>query len=261
MQEFKGFANSLADEAGKIVRQHFRTHFKVESKGDASPVTLADRGVEKKLREMIEETYPEDGIFGEEFGIKESRNGRTWVIDPIDGTKSFAIGRATFGTLIALCENSVPVLGIIDQPIMKERWVGIKGHKTAYSNAHLGPDFQDRPIKTATCPALDMARVCSTTPAMFDDLPPIYKRFEKHCKFVAWGGDCYAYALLATGFADVVVEADLSPYDFLALVPIIEGAGGKITDWNGKNLTLESEGKVIALGDPALWPEVQKLLA
>lgn len=251
MNEISAFANSLADEAGKIVRQYFRTAFDVERKDDESPVTIADREIEKKLREMIEDAYPEDGILGEEFGTKESKNGRTWVVDPIDGTKSFVMGRATFGTLIALCENGVPVLGIIDQPILKERWVGITGETTK---------FNGKPVTTRSCKRLQDARICSTTPAMFSETGPVYENFETGCK-LAWGGDCYMYGLIANGFMDMALEASLSPYDFAALIPIVKGAGGHITDWEGNELTLKSDGRVIALGDPALWPEVQKLLS
>ncbi len=251
MQEFRQLANRLADEAGQIVRQHFRTAFDVESKADASPVTIADRAVEKRLREIIEKERPEDGIFGEEFGIKKSQNGLTWVLDPIDGTKSFVIGRPTFGTLIALCEDNAPVLGIIDQPILKERWLGAKGSPTVFNGA---------PVKTRSCKKLSQACVSSTTPAMFSKTGPVYEKFEHGAKMMSWGADCYAYGLLANGYCDIVVEANLSPYDFAALVPVIEGAGGKICDWRGNPLTLQSEGNVIALGDPALWGEVSKIL-
>ena len=250
MQEFITLANSLADEAGKIVRQYFRTPFDVETKGDTSPVTIADRAVEEKLRSMIEAAYPEDGILGEEFGAKKGKNGRTWVIDPIDGTKSFVMGRPTFGTLIALCEDGVPVLGVIDQPILRERWIGVEGQSTT---------FNDQPIKTRPCKTLKDARICSTTPAMFKNTGPVYENFETGCK-LAWGGDCYMYGLLASGHLDMGLEASLSPYDFAALVPIVKGAGGHISDWDGNSLTIESDGRVIALGDPALWPEVRKLL-
>jgi fructose-1,6-bisphosphatase/inositol monophosphatase family enzyme len=163
MQEFRELANRLADEAGQIVRQYFRTPFDVESKADSSPVTLADRAVEKRLRDIIEKERPQDGIFGEEYGIKPSQNGLTWVLDPIDGTKSFVIGRPTFGTLIALCEDDKPVLGIIDQPILKERWLGAKGEQTLFNGAA---------VKTRPCTSLAQACVSSTTPAMFSKNRP-----------------------------------------------------------------------------------------
>lgn len=251
MQELIDLSHRLADAAGEIARQYFRQAFDVISKDDESPVTIADRNIEQRLREIIEKKRPEDGIFGEEFGKKESRNGLTWVIDPIDGTKSFVIGRPTFGTLIALCEGDVPLLGIIDQPISKERWSGATGQKTL---------FNGRAIKTRLCKNLKDACMASTTPAMFSKTGPVYERFEKRTKMMAWGGDCYMYGLLASGFMDICLEASLSPYDFAALVPIVEGAGGKICDWEGRPLTLKSDGRVIALGDAGLWDDVSRLL-
>jgi inositol-phosphate phosphatase/L-galactose 1-phosphate phosphatase/histidinol-phosphatase len=249
MQEFVPFAKSLADAAGEIVRAHFRTPFEVISKGDESPVTIADRGVEHRLREMIEAQRPEDGIFGEEFGKKASQNGLTWIIDPIDGTKSFVMGRPTFGTLIALWEGDTPLLGIIDQPILRERWIGADGVTT----------FNDKPVKTRSCKDLKSACSASTTPAMFKN-DKIWKPFDKQTKMMAWGGDCYMYGLLASGFLDICVEASLKTYDYAALVPIVQNAGGWIADHVGNPLKLESDGTVIALGDEGLWPQVQLLL-
>ena len=260
MQEFTALANYLADEAGKIIRQYFRQPFEVISKADESPVTIADRAVEKRMREIIEEKRPIDGIYGEEFGIKESKNGLTWVLDPIDGTKSFVIGRPTFGTLIALCENDVPRLGVIDQAISQERWVGVSGQQTL---------FNGKPVKTRPCKNLEDACAGSTTPAMFSKTGRIYERFDKACnskewggaaKMLAWGGDCYMYGLLASGFMDVCFEASLSPYDLCALVPVVEGAGGFMSDWDGKPLTIKSDGKVIAVGNAALKDQVLKIL-
>lgn len=251
MQEFTALANTLANAAGKVVRQYFRQGFETVTKDDASPVTVADRNIELRLREIIERERPQDGILGEEFGSKESRNGLTWVIDPIDGTKSFVIGRPTFGTLIALCEDGVPVLGVIEQAIQKERWIGAKNLPTT---------FNGKTVRTRKCPSLKEACCGSTTPAMFEGLPPVYERFDRKSKMMAWGGDCYMYGLMACGFMDVAVEASLSPYDFCALVPVIEGAGGKITDWEGKPLTLNSGKTVVAVGDPGLWEEVSSLL-
>jgi inositol-phosphate phosphatase / L-galactose 1-phosphate phosphatase / histidinol-phosphatase len=252
MQEFEALANRLADEAGKIARAHFRQPFEVISKADTSPVTVADRDIEKKLREIIESARPDDGIFGEEFGIKGSKNGLTWVLDPIDGTKSFVIGRPTFGTLIALCEKDVPVLGVIDQPISNERWIGVRGQKTT---------FNGQQVKTRPCKNLKDACAASTTPAMFSKTGPVYEKIEKEVKMLAWGGDCYMYGLLASGHMDVCAEASLSPYDFAALVPVVEGAGGVMSDWSGKKLTLKSDGKVIAVGDAGLKDKILKLLA
>jgi len=247
MQEFSALANRLADAAGEIIRGYFRQSFDVETKGDKSPVTIADRKVEERMRDILESMRPQDGIHGEEFGIKKSESGLTWVLDPIDGTKSFVIGRPTFGTLIALCDGNTPELGIIDQAILKERWIGIEGQTT----------FNGKVVKTTSCPSVDTARIGSTTPAMFGD-NPVYKNFNEGRFF--WGGDCYQYGLMANGFVDIILEASMQPYDYAALVPIIKNAGGHISDFSGNDLTLESDGTVVALGDPTLWPQVQKLL-
>ena len=249
MQEFVPFAKSLADAAGEIVRTHFRTPFEVISKGDESPVTIADRDVEQRLREIIEAQRPEDGIFGEEFGKKPSKNGLSWIIDPIDGTKSFVMGRPTFGTLIALWDGDTPLLGIIDQPILRERWIGADGMTT----------FNDKQVKTRPCKDLKLACSASTTPAMFKD-DTLWKPFDKGTKMMAWGGDCYMYGLLASGFLDICVEDSLKTYDYAALVPVVQNAGGWIADHEGNPLKLESDGNVIALGDKSLWMQVQSLL-
>lgn len=251
MQEFLSLANRLADESGKIIRSHFRQPFEVVAKGDSSPVTIADQGAETRIREILEKERPDDGIFGEEFGIKKSKNGLTWALDPIDGTKSFVIGRPTFGTLIALCEDDVPKLGVIDQPILNERWVGITGRQTL---------FNGKAVKTRPCKNLKGARTGITSPGMFAKTGPVYEHLEKETKMIAWGGDCYMYGLLACGFMDLCVEANLKPYDFAALVPVVEGAGGMMCDWNGKPLTLQSNGKVIALGDATLKDSILKIL-
>lgn len=250
MQEFLTLANGLADLSGEIARKYFRQPFEVISKADESPVTIADRSIEEAIRATIEKARPEDGIYGEEFGIKPSKNGLTWVIDPIDGTKSFVIGRTTFGTLIALCKDDVPVLGIIDQPISKERWTGADGKTTLNGKA----------VNVRPCPDLKCACVGSTTPAMFSKTGPVYEKIEKAAKMLAWGGDCYMYGLLASGNMDVCVEASLSPYDFCALVPVVENAGGIITDWSGNKLTIKSDGKVLAAGDAKVHAEILKLL-
>ncbi len=250
MQEFTDFAKRMADAAGEIIRQHYRQPFEVVSKADESPVTVADRGVEERLRAMIEDARPQDGILGEEFGTKPSASGLTWVIDPIDGTKSFVIGRPTFGTLIALWDGDRPLLGIIDQPILRERWVGSGGVTT----------HNDKPVRTRPCASLKSACSASTTPAMFSETGPVWEAFDKQTKMMAWGGDCYMYGLLASGFMDLCVEANLSPYDFAALVPVVQNAGGRISDYEGRPLTLKSDGRVIALGDPSLWPQVEPLL-
>lgn len=250
MQEFEALAKRLADEAGEIVRPYFRKPMTIEIKGDDSPVTIADRAVEKRMREIIEAERPDDGIYGEEFGIKESKNGLTWVLDPIDGTSSFIIGRPTFGTLIALCEDGVPQLGVINQPILGEQWIG-DGKTTT---------FNGKVVRARPCDNIDRAIVGSTCPAMFKGNESLFQSFDDRCKMI-WGGDCYMYGLMAQGYLDIIFETLLQPYDYCALVPVVKGAGGHISDYAGNDLTLESDGTVVACGDPGLWPDVQKLLA
>ncbi len=249
MQEVLFTASQLADAAGEVIRRHFRTPFDIESKTDETPVTIADRAVEARLREMIEKTFPQDGILGEEYGPKPSQNGRVWVLDPIDGTKSFIAGRPTFGTLIALCENDVPVLGVIDQPIAKERWIGAKGHPTTFNQA---------PVRTRACPTLQHAIAGCTSPRQIPDLWP---HFYEECKAVVWGGDCYAFGSIACGWLDMIVETGLQTYDFAALIPVIENAGGHVCDWEGRPMTLQSKGDIVALGDPALKSAALNLVA
>jgi len=241
-------AEHLADEARQIIRPYFRSDFKVETKSDESPVTIADRAVEKRLREIIDERRPEDGIIGEEYDIKESKNQYEWVFDPIDGTKSFVMGRPTFGTLIALCENGAPILGIIDQPILNERWIGATGLPTT---------FNGKKVRTRACPSLSNARLSCTAP---DQIPRHWEKLKEKSAFFAWGGDCYAYAMLSMGGLDAVIEDLLGTYDYCALPPIIEGAGGWMGDWNGRALTTQSKGNVLAVGDIALKDQLLEIL-
>lgn len=247
MQDFIDLATQLADTAGDIIRPYFRADIDVDHKSDDSPVTVADRKVEERLRQMIEKARPEDGIIGEEFGIKASQNGYDWVIDPIDGTKSFIAGRPTFGTLIALCENEIPILGIIDQPILKERWIGAKGQTTI---------FNGNTVQTRECKNLNEARLISTHPMMVKH----WEELDQQSDFYIWGGDCYSFGLLANGALDVAIESHLGTYDFAALPPIIEGAGGHICDWEGNPLTTQSDGRVLALGDIALKDQILSIL-
>jgi histidinol phosphatase-like enzyme (inositol monophosphatase family) len=249
MQDFIELANELADEAGAIIRPYFRATIDIEIKNDKSPVTIADKAVEQRLREIIEAKRPEDGIIGEELGIKESKNQYDWVLDPIDGTKSFIAGRPIFGTLIALCENGVPILGIIDQPILNERWVGVKEQPTT---------FNGQSVQTRKCSELSNTRLASTDPHYLDN--NLIKTLHDKCDFISWGGDCYSFGLLASGHIDVIIESGMGTYDFAALPPIIEGAGGWMGDWNGNPLTTKSNGNVIAVGDIALKDQILKIV-
>lgn len=244
MDEFISAINQLADISGDVIRKYFRKPITVDDKPDASPVTIADREVEEKIREQIINLFPDHGIFGEEYGKSQMDAEYIWVIDPIDGTKAFITGKPSFGTLIALLKDGYPILGLIDQPITKERWLGASGCNSTLN----GQDIHVR-----SCDSLAKATLYATAPEMFcgDDFTA-FSRLYKSVKLPRYGADCYAYGLLSMGFVDLVVEASLKPYDYSALVPIIEGAGGKITDWQGQKLNLNSDGKVAASGDAAL---------
>ena len=247
-------AERLADAAGAVIRPLFRTALAVEDKDDASPVTQADRAAEAAMRQLIEAEYPRDGIIGEEYGTKPSQTGRSWVLDPIDGTTSFIAGRPIFGTLIALVEEGWPVLGIIDQPVAGERWIGAVGQPTLFHRA---------PVTARRCPELAQAMLATTSPNLFDDDEAV--RFLALAAKVArrrivYGGDCYNYGLIASAHIDLVVEAGLKLHDFAALVPVVEGAGGTMCDWTGEPLNADSAGNVIALGDPARLEDVIEAL-
>jgi inositol-phosphate phosphatase / L-galactose 1-phosphate phosphatase / histidinol-phosphatase len=247
-------AEALADAAGAIIRRHFRQPIAVDEKSDLTPVTIADRAAEAAMRALIEQRFPEHGIIGEEHGSARAEAEHVWVLDPIDGTKSFISGMPLFGTLIALTRRGRPVLGIIDQPILRERWLGAAGRATTLNGA---------PVRTRACAALDRATLFSTAPElMFQGVDAAgFARLRAAVKLVRAGGDCYAYAQLASGFIDLVVEAQLKPYDYCALAPVIAGAGGTITDWQGHALDLAADGRVLACGDPALAAPARALLA
>jgi inositol-phosphate phosphatase / L-galactose 1-phosphate phosphatase / histidinol-phosphatase len=238
-------AEALADAAGPIIRGYFRGKIAVDDKPDATPVTIADREAEAAMRALIEERCPDHGIIGEEHGRTRADADYVWVLDPIDGTKSFISGIPLFGTLIALVHRGRPVIGVIDQPVLRERWIGSAGRPTTFNAA---------PARTRPCATLAQATLFSTAPhAMFAGADAAaFGRLSGSVKLLRTGGDCYAYAQLASGFIDLVVEAGLKPYDYCALAPVIEGAGGIITDWQGGALDLASDGRVIAAGDPAL---------
>ena len=239
-----------ADHALAVIRPLFRGEWAEERKDDRSYVTEADRAAEAAMRALIEEHCPDDGIIGEEYGIRNEGAGRQWVLDPIDGTTSFIAGRPIFGTLIALLQDGWPVLGVIDQPIAGERWVGRIGE---------GTTFNGKPVRTRPCRDLADAVLCTTTPHQFaggdvDAFMGVAKAVAE--RKIIYGGDCYNYGLVASGHVDLVVEANLKLHDFAALVPVVEGAGGTMSDWQGNPLDAESDGRVIALGDPARLEDV-----
>jgi myo-inositol-1(or 4)-monophosphatase len=221
-----------------------------ERKADASPVTRADREAEQAIRTVIRRHFPEHDILGEEFGgaAQEDWQARPncWVIDPLDGTRAFITGRPMFGTLIALLQNGVPVLGLIDQPVTRERWVGLSGQQTRFAGPLGGT------IGTRCCTGLDTAELSCTSPDMLGAERPRWQRLADTVARVTWGGDCYAYGLLALGHIDIVAERDMKLWDYAALVPVVEGAGGMITDWRGGPLRPGSDGTVLAAANAQL---------
>ena len=254
------FANRLADAAGAVIRPYFRKRIEIVDKGATGPkpvfdpVTEADRLSEDAMRKLIRTERPKDGILGEERGHEEGESGLTWILDPIDGTRAFITGRHTWGTLIALHDGYAPVLGIIDQPVLGERFIGHDG------KAEMVTASGRTKLKTRPCGSLSSAVVSTTHPWSYFDRKQ-RKAFENVCaagRMSYFGGDCYGYALLAMGFIDVIAEGRLAPWDVAALIPIIEGAGGIVTDWSGKRFELG--GNVLACGDARVHKEAVKLL-
>ena len=253
LDRFVALAFSLADITRSISMRYFRSEFVTETKSDATPVTIADRECERLMREEIHREFPDHGIIGEEHGADRPDASHVWVLDPIDGTKAFVSGRPLFGALIALCRDGHPVLGIIDCPAVDDRWVGMEGRPTTHN---------DMPCHTRRCGRLEDATMYSTSPYMFGgDDAEAYDRLRGRVRYPLFGGDCHNYGLVASGWIDLVVEANLKVHDWAALVPIADGAGGRITDWAGKPLTFESDGRVIMSGDDRMHREALDVLA
>lgn len=252
LAEFTAFAEQLADAAAAAIQPYFRVQLDVEDKGAAlfDPVTVADKAAERAMRELIRARYPSHGILGEEEEALQGSSEFTWVLDPIDGTRAFITGLPLWGTLIALNDGQRPVLGVMNQPFTGERYIGTP------QAARLG----STPLKTRACASLASARLMCTTPDMFDTPQRLaaFNTVAARAQLLRFGGDCYAYCMLASGFVDVIVEASLKPYDVQALIPIIEGAGGVITTWDGQ--PAQHGGAIVACGDPALHAELIELL-
>ncbi len=249
LKVFKQFAFHLSKISGEIIKKYFRTGFAVESKPDASPVTVADKKAEELMREEIMKMFPEHGILGEEFGSYNESAEYSWVLDPIDGTKSFICGAVTFGTLIGLLKNNQPILGVINQPILNEFLMG-DNEKTF---------LNDSQVFVRNCSSIRDAIVLTTdhfnigkyqNQSRFDELIRKVKLYRQ------WG-DCYGYALVAAGFADVMIDPIMSPWDSLALIPVIRGAGGIITDYHGNDPV---NGKSIIAASSAIHSQIISLL-
>ncbi|MEO1092352.1 MAG: histidinol-phosphatase [Pseudomonadota bacterium] len=247
------FAQRLADAAGAAIRPHFRRLAGLDLKDDDSPVTVADRAAETAMRGLISEERPDDGVLGEEFDPVAAAGDRLWVLDPIDGTRAFVAGKPTFTTLVALVIAGRPVLGIIDQPFIGERWVGQDG----------GTTLNGEPITTRRGRGLAAAVISATAPEQFETAADraAFGRVQRAAASLSWGGDGYAYGLVAAGALDVVVETGLKTFDYCAVAPVVAGAGGIVTDWTGQPLDLDSDGRIVAAGDAALHAQVLNELA
>jgi myo-inositol-1(or 4)-monophosphatase len=251
------FADRLADAAGELIRPYFRKRIEVADKGDRGfydPVTEADKRAEIVIREMIAKEFPQDAILGEEFGESPGTSGYRWVLDPIDGTRAFIAGQPLWGTLIGLERDGVPVAGVLDQPFLRERFVGNKV-QACLTNA--SGTFN---LRARECSRLADAVISTTHPMLHFSAPEreLYWRVERECRLSRYGGDCYAYGLVAMGFVDLVIETHLKRWDIAAIVPIITGAGGIITDWSGQ--PWHDGDNVVAAGDPRVHAEAVKLL-
>jgi myo-inositol-1(or 4)-monophosphatase len=251
------FAHRLADTAGAVILPYFRQRLAVLDKGKAGfdPVTAADREAEAAMRSLIRAERPDDGILGEEHGFEKGAGAFRWVLDPIDGTRAFITGRPTWGTLIALEKNEKRILGVIDQPFLRERIVGCHGRTQFHAPAGT------MRLECRSCASLADAVVSTTHPWSYFTAAE-RRGFEAVCaqaRMSSFGGDCYGYALLAMGHLDVIVEASLSPWDVAALVPIVEGAGGILTDWSGARSP--EKGRIVAAGDARVHAQVLEILS
>lgn len=254
---FLDAAHMAADRARYILNQHRQNyryqHIVFETKEDLSPVTEVDQYVEREMRKILEKFHPDHGILGEEYGSSNDQSEFVWVIDPIDGTKQFISSVPVFGTLIALCHHGIPVLGIIEHPAVQERWVGVKGQPSTLNG---------QVISTRQCQSLETALMSSsnTEPVLAEHLAG-YQQLIAKTKWRVYGAACYAYACLATGKIDLSVDSGgMCQVDYCALVPVIEGAGGVITDWDGQPLTMHSGRTVVAAATAELHQQALQLL-
>lgn len=252
-QDLIDLANRAANLSRPVLRRYFRTPVDVIRKGDESPVTRADREAEAAIRTLLNREAPDHGIIGEEHGTERADADFVWVLDPLDGTRAFVVGKPTFGTLIALLHKGRPILGMIDMPMLGERWVGAAGHATT---------FNGQPVRTRACERLANAWINTTSPEMFRPGREAegFARVRNASAGCNYGGDCYGYALVANGCLDLTIEASMQTYDFMALAPVVEGADGCITDWAGQPLSLDGDGTVLAAGDARVHAETVSLL-
>lgn len=251
--DLSSIAAALADAAAAQSMRFFRTPLDIITKADESPVTLADRAAETDMRAVLGQRVPADGIYGEEHGPERLDAERIWVLDPIDGTRSFITGSPLWGTLIGLLHHGRVAFGMVDMPVLKERWIGEAG-KGATRNGEA--------VRVSACTEVAQARIVTTSPDIFNAEDwQAFDTLSRQCAMRRFGGDCYGYAQLAGGTIDLVVETGLQPYDYLGPAGLIEAAGGVITDWQGQPLNLKSDGRVIAAATPELHRQALAVLA
>jgi histidinol phosphatase-like enzyme (inositol monophosphatase family) len=256
-------AHDLADISGGVILPYFRKPIPVENKASKGfdPVTMADRAAEKAMRKELALRHPEHGIIGEEFADRDGAGRFNWILDPIDGTRAFIMGYPLWGTLIGLSDHDQMVIGMMDQPYTRERFWGVNDGKPAKGGAFRGPDGKIKKLKTRACPKIGDAILACTTMEMFKTPHErvAFMEISSRVKMTRFGGDCYAYCLLAAGQIDLVIEASLKAVDIAPLVPIIEQAGGVVTTWSGGNAI--NGGRIIAAGDPKLHAAAMRFLA
>jgi myo-inositol-1(or 4)-monophosphatase len=254
--DFAAFVDELATASGETIRPFFRTTLGVDDKGPAGrfdPVTAADRAAEDAMRALIRKNFPAHGIVGEEFGNERTDAEYVWVLDPIDGTKSFITGMPAWGTLIALTRKGEPVYGMMHQPFTRERFTG--DGKSAHYRGPAG----DRALHVRPCASLSDAILLTTSPLLMKPADrSAFSRVEEKARLSRYGGDCYAYCMLASGHADLVIETELKPYDIVPIIPIIAGAGGIVTSWDGGPAT--KGGRVVAAGDARMHKAAMEIL-
>jgi histidinol phosphatase-like enzyme (inositol monophosphatase family) len=252
LPELVKFANTVADAARRTSLRYFRAGPELHIKADGSPVTVADRETEQVIRDLLTQSYPRHGVFGEEFGWTPSDRPYTWIVDPIDGTKSYLAGAPTFGMLLTLLYDGVPALGIIDIPALDERWCGAVGQATTMNG---------RPVKSRDCAAVEQAVLTVISPDKFEggDRTAVEALSRLAC-VRRYSSDGYSHALLASGYVDMVAAVGQQPFDYLAVVPVVEGAGGCITDWGGEPLSLDSDGRILVTATAALHREALNVL-
>ena len=246
-------AHLMADAARRQALNYYRTPLEIITKEDASPVTMADRNTEAAMRAIVAQHCPQDGIYGEEYGQQQLDAAHLWVIDPIDGTRSFITASPLWGTLIAWLDQGTPALGLMDLPVLNERWFAVRGG---------GASCNGRPQHVSACRNLHEARISTTSPDIFSAAEwSVFDALSRKAQMRRFGGDCYSYAQLAGGHIDAVIESGLQPYDYMAHVCIIEEAGGIMTDWHGNAPDIHGTGQIVVSATEALHQTLLQALA